>query len=79
MTTQREIWDAWTPPETLKDCVKLFFEIMDRKEYSEGSDREFHPNRMNVENRTIDSCRVWDTHRLNRILKKMKELSIEVP
>lgn len=74
MTTQKERWEAWQPPETLAENVKLFFEILDTKEYSEMSDREFHPNRFNAEDRVIDSCRVWDTHRLVKILSKMKEL-----
>lgn len=67
MPSQKEIWDAYKAPETLKECVSKFFEIMDSKEVSDN-DVEFHPNR-------ISSCRVWDTHRLERILKKMKELS----
>jgi hypothetical protein len=72
--TQRELWDAWQAPETLEENVRLFFEIMDTKEYSDMSDREFHPTRFNAEDRCIDSCRVWDTHRLNKIMKRMKEL-----
>lgn len=72
--TQREIWDAWKAPETLEENVRMFFEFLDKTEYSEMSDKEFHPNRWNLEDRTISSCRVWDTHRLNRVMKKMKEL-----
>lgn len=74
MTTQREVWDAWQAPETLEENVRLFFQILETKEMSD-SGREFHPTRFNAEERCIDSCRVWDTHRLNRIMKKMKELS----
>ena len=75
MATQREIWEQWTPPNTLEECVKLFFEILDAKEYSETSGRMFKPNRFDAEEKVINSCRVWDTHRLNKILPKMKELS----
>lgn len=74
MANQREIWDNWTAPETLEENVRMFFEILDQKETS-SSGREFHPTRMNIEDRKIDSCRVWDSHRLKRILAKMKELS----
>lgn len=68
MTTQAERWEAWTAPETLEDCTKLFFEILDIEEYNDDGDRKFKPN-------YISSCRVWDTHRLERIIKKMKELA----
>jgi len=73
--TQKQIWDEWQAPETLKECVKMFFEILDAKEYSETSGRMFHPNKFNAEERVINSCRVWDTHRLGKIMTKMKELS----
>lgn len=69
MTTQKEYWENWKAPDTLEECVKLFFELVDKTEVSDN-DVEFKPNRM-----TIDSCRVWDTHRLNKIIPKMKELS----
>lgn len=68
MTAQAERWDQWQPPETLEGCVKLFFELVDKVETSDGG-VDFKPNRMH-----IDSCRVWDTHQLNRIIPKMKEL-----
>lgn len=68
MTTQKERWEQWTAPDTLEGCVKAYFEIMDIVETSD-SGREFRPNH-------IDSCRVWDTHRLGRILPKMKELAM---
>ena len=74
MATQREIWDAWKAPESLQECVKLFFELMDKTEYS-SNDIEFHPNKFDAEGRCISSCRVWDTHRLKRTMAKMKELS----
>lgn len=64
--TQREIWDAWQAPETLEDCVKSFFEIMDAWETSD-SGREHRPT-------YISSCRVWDSHRLTRLLPKMREI-----
>lgn len=66
MATQKEIWEAWTPPETLEGNVKLLLEILQSKEVSDN-DREFHPT-------TITSVRIWDTHRLNKMFKKMKEL-----
>lgn len=75
MPTQREIWDAWAPPDDLKDCVKLFFEILDTKEYSEMADKEFHPTKFNLKDKKIDTIRVWDAHRLGKLLPKMKELS----
>jgi hypothetical protein len=65
--TQKERWEAWKAPDELKDCVKLFFEILDIKETSDEG-RVFKPN-------YISSCRVWDTHRMNRLILKMKELS----
>ena len=74
---QRELWEAWTAPEILEENVRLFFEILDTKEYSGMSDCEFHPNRFDAEERCIHSCRVWDTHRLKKIMKKMKELSCQ--
>lgn len=64
--TQKERWEQWKAPETLEDCVRLYFEIMDTVEASDAG-RDFRPN-------YISSCRVWDTHRLGRILPKMKEL-----
>ncbi len=70
MSTQRERWESWTAPESLEDCVKLFFEILDITETSD-SGVDFKPN-------CIRSCRVWDTHRLERIIIKMKELAIRV-
>jgi hypothetical protein len=69
MTTQKERWEQWTAPNTLEDCVRMFFELIDKVEVSD-SGREFKPNRME-----INSCRVWDTHCLNKIIPKMKELS----
>lgn len=69
MTTQKERWEQWTAPETLEECVKLFFELVDKVETSDN-DVDFKPNKME-----IHSCRVWDTHRLERIIPKMKELS----
>jgi hypothetical protein len=67
MPTQREIWEQWKAPETLEDNVKFMFEMLDKVETSD-SGRDFHPN-------TFSSCRVWDTHRLNKVFKKMKELA----
>lgn len=67
MTTQAERWEAWKAPETLERCVRLFFEILDIEEVSDNG-RRFHPN-------VFSSCRVWDTHRMNRILTRMKDLT----
>lgn len=67
MTTQKERWEQWAPPETLEDCVKVLFSILDVEETSDAG-RDFHPTH-------ISSCRVWDTHRLNKLLPKMKELA----
>lgn len=72
--TQREIWDEWQAPNNLEECTRMFFELLDKKEYS-SNDVEFQPNRFNIEERVIGSCRVWDTHRLRRIMTKMKELA----
>lgn len=68
MPTQKEIWEAWTAPETLEDCVKLLFEILDAKEISDEG-RKFRPT-------YITSCRVWDSHRLGKLLPKMKALAV---
>lgn len=73
--TQKQIWEAWTPPDNLQDCVKLFFEILDSKEFSENSGQMFHPTKFNAEEKVINSIRVWDCHRLNKLLPKMKELA----
>jgi len=59
----------------LQDAVKRFFEILDIKEYSGMSDTEFHPNRMNFENRTVDSCRVYNSAELKSVFEQMKILS----
>lgn len=67
MPTQKEIWERWTPPDTLEECVQLMFQIFETVETSDAG-REFNPTH-------ISSCRVWDTHRLGKLLPKMKELS----
>lgn len=69
MPTQKEIWDAWKAPETLEECVALLFEIIDSKEISDEG-REFRPT-------YITSCRVWDSHRLGKLLPKMREIVIK--
>lgn len=68
MATQKEIWEQWTPPETLVECINLLFEILDTVEESDEG-RRFKPT-------YITSCRVWDTHRLGKILPKLKELCL---
>ena len=67
----------WTFPkyDHLQDAVKRFFEILDIKEYSEMSDREFHPNKMNFEERVVSSCRVYNTAELKTVFEQMKVLS----
>lgn len=67
MTTQAERWESWQAPKDLADCVRMFFEILNHTEESD-SGRQFQPN-------YISSCRVWDTHRLNRLITQMKELT----
>jgi hypothetical protein len=67
MTTLKERWEAWTAPESLEDCVKLFIEILEIRETSD-SGTEFSPNQ-------ISSCRVWDTHRMHKLIDKMKDLT----
>lgn len=73
----KERWEQWNPPETLKGCVQLFFEILDQKEYSENTGCMWHPTKFSINDLCINSCRVWDTHRLSKTLKKMKELANE--
>lgn len=58
----------------LQDAVKRFFEILDIKEVS-SNDIEFSPNKMNIESRKIDSCRVYDSAELSSVLEQMKVLS----
>lgn len=72
---------SWTFPgyAHLEDAVVRFFEILDIKEESSMSGRTFHPNRMNVEDRKIDSCRVHNTAELVHVLKEMKRLAEYLP
>lgn len=58
----------------LQDAVKRFFEILDIKEESSFG-REFSPNRMDFENRCVNSCRVYNTAELESIFSQMKVLS----
>lgn len=58
----------------LQDAVKRFFEILDIKECSSNM-REFHPNRMDFENRCVNSCRVHNTAELKSVFDQMKVLS----
>lgn len=66
MPTQKEIWESWTPPDNVLDAVRLLFEILDGFEVSDN-DVAFRPT-------VIHSCRVWDTHRLNKLLPKIREM-----
>lgn len=65
--TQKEYWERWAPPDDLKECIKLLFEILDAKESSDMGGPDFHPTH-------ISSCRVWDTHRLNKLLPYLRDL-----
>lgn len=64
---QRCTWSKWNPPDDIKEGILLLFSILDAKEWS-ANDVEFHPTE-------IRSCRVWDSHRLNKLLPKLKELA----
>lgn len=66
----------WVFPkyDHLDQAVKRFFEILDIKEESSNG-REFHPNRMDFEERVISSCRVHNTAELVDLFKQMKVLS----
>lgn len=66
----------WVFPkyDHLQDAVKRFFEILDKKEESSNG-REFHPNKMDFEDRVVDSCRVYDTAELRDLFDQMKVLS----
>lgn len=61
--------------ETLQEAVKRFFEILDTKEESFMSGREFSPVRMDFEDRKISSCRVTLTAELEDLLPQMKALA----
>lgn len=65
--SQADVWNNWTPPQTLQECVTLLFEILDATEMS-SEGREFHPT-------VIRSCRTWDQHRLDKLLKHMKSIA----
>lgn len=58
----------------LQDAVKRFFEILNIKEESSFGVK-FHPNRMNLKNGTIDSCRVYNSAELKSILDQMEVMS----
>lgn len=58
----------------LQDAVKRFFEILNIKEVSDNG-VEFHPNRMNIEDRKIDSCRVFNSAELRSVLEQMEIMS----
>lgn len=71
MSTMAERWEEvkkeYLDKTDLRELVRDFFEILDKKEISD-SDVEFSPN-------YISSCRVFDTHKLKAIITRMKELS----
>lgn len=66
----------WVFPkyDHLQDAVKRFFEILDTKEESSDGN-EFHPNRMDFEDRVVDSCRVYTCAELRDLFDQMKVLS----
>lgn len=71
MTTQKEYWDQMIKEfdqsnETLEDCVRSLFKILDAQEESD-SGRVFNPT-------TIGSCRLEHGAKLNVILPKMRKL-----
>lgn len=68
--TLKERWDNWVAPNTLEECTQLLLEILDSKEISDEG-REFKPT-------YITSCRVWDSHRLGKLIPKMKELALQL-
>lgn len=64
--------------DRLEDAVRRFFEILDGKEYSDNSGKDFHPVRIDVDNNgkvVISSIRVYKTAELTSLIKQMKELS----
>lgn len=74
MMTQAERWDQIAKEikekTDLKELVRDFFAILDIVESNDEGSRDFHPN-------CISSCRVFDSHKLNAIIPRMKELSRE--
>lgn len=63
----KDHWDAYEAPDTLEQCVKALLDILDStEENAEG--HPFHPT-------YIATIRTWDSHRLSKILPKMKELA----
>lgn len=68
----KEQWDAiaeeYKNKTDLKELVRDFFAILDIREDSEMSGKTFAPN-------YISSCRVFDSHKLNAIIPRMKELA----
>lgn len=53
--------------EELSQAVREFFAILDTTEDSEMTGKEFHPT-------TIQSCRVLESQKLEKILSRMKQL-----
>lgn len=74
MMTQAERWDQiaeeYKSKTDLKELVRDFFAILDIREDSESTGKMFAPN-------YISSCRVFDSHKLNAIIPRMKELARE--
>lgn len=71
MTTQAEIWGEMLTEfdlenETLEDCVRSLFKILDAEEESD-SGRVFNPT-------YISSCRVEHSSKLGTLLPKMRKL-----
>lgn len=72
--TQAERWDQIAKEikekTDLKELVRDFFAILDIVESNDSGTRDFHPN-------YISSCRIFDSHKLNAIIPRMKELARE--
>lgn len=71
---------AWTFPKytELAPAVKRFFEILDEREYSYDTHKEFHPIKLDVDIDAkvyITSIRVYKTAELNSLLPQMKKLA----
>lgn len=73
--TLKDRWDAWKAPDSLDECVLLFMEILETEEIKDSGNR-FRPNKI-TDDAKISSCRVWDTHRMGKILERMKTLAYQ--
>lgn len=72
--------EKWTFPkyDHLQDAVKRFFEILQETEYSYNADRDFHPVKLETDDKgktVISSIRVYKTAELTSLLEQMEILS----